>query len=75
MLLTVLQKMLTSSPNSSDVVLLFLLFILFPGGKHNCLHGKSKYKKGEVLSKSIASKVKVPTLAGNKQLFHPSLPS
>ena len=31
------------NPKSSDVVLSFLLFILFPGGKHNCLHAKSKY--------------------------------
>ena len=65
----------SNSSDSSDAVLSFLLFILFPGGKHNCLHAKSKYKQGKVLSKSIASKVRVPTLAGNKHLFHPSLPS
>ena len=31
-------------------VLSFLLFILFRGGKHNCLHAKSMYKQGKVLS-------------------------
>ena len=29
---------------SSDVVLSFLLFIPFPGEKHDCLHAKFKYK-------------------------------
>ena len=38
------------APTSS--VLSFLLFILFPSGKHNCLHAKSKHKSGKVLSKS-----------------------
>ena len=28
--------------SSSDVVLSFLLVIPFPGGKHNCLHAKSR---------------------------------
>ena len=30
----------------------FLLFIPFPGGKHNCLPAKSKYKNGKVLQTS-----------------------
>ena len=28
----------------SEIVLSFLLFIPFPGGKHSCLHAKSRYK-------------------------------
>ena len=28
-------------------VLLFLLFLPFFGGKHNCLHAKSRYKQGK----------------------------
>ena len=56
-----LSKVLQSSvkfPKSSDVVLSFLLFILFPGGKHNCLHAKSKYKsrKSTVEKYSIKGK-------------------
>ena len=62
-------------PKSSQIVLSSLQFIPFPSGKHRCLHAKSRYKWGKVLSKGIASKVKIPTLAGSKQLFHPSLPS
>ena len=30
----------------------FLLFIPFPGGKHNCLPAKSKYKLGKILQTS-----------------------
>ena len=47
-------------------VLLFLKFIPFLGGKHNCLHAKSRYKWGEVLQSYYLSKEKMPTLAGNK---------
>ena len=31
------------------IVLLLLLFIPFLGGKHNCLHAKSRYKYEKVL--------------------------
>ena len=30
-------------------VLLFLLFIPFFGGKHNCLHARPRYKYGKIL--------------------------
>ena len=61
--------------NNCVFVLSSLLFIHFPGGKHNCLHAMIRYKLGKSTLYIITSKSKMVTLAGNKQLFHPSLPS
>ena len=40
-----------------------------PWREHNCLHAKSRYKWGKVLSSYYLSKEKMPNLAGNK---HPT---
>ena len=46
---------------------------LFLAGKHNCIHAKSRHIKRKVLYILLYQNQK-PNLAGNKQLFHPSLP-
>ena len=61
--------------NTCVFVLSFLLFIPFLGGKHNCLHAKSRYKIGKSTLYIITSNSEMPTQAGNKQPFHTSLPS
>ena len=52
----------------------FSYLYLFFGGKQNCLHAKSMSKWDKnFINHNI--KVKMPTVAEKKQLFHPSLPS
>ena len=68
---------ISTSKNNNNFVFVFSfpLFIPLPGGKYNFLHAKSRYKIGKSTLYIITSKSEMPTLAGNIQLFHPSLPS
>ena len=52
------------------VVLSFLLFILFLGGKGNCLHARSRYRKEKYFNHIFYQRRCMLTLAGNK---HPSV--
>ena len=40
----ILSSVLYNNKKVVSPVLSFLLFIPFPGGKHNCVHAKSRYK-------------------------------
>ena len=52
----------------------FLYMYPFLGAKHKCLHAKSKFLKGKVLS-LMKIRAEMPTLAGNQNLFFRSVSS